>query len=104
MSTDLYVDYALQRVCRQLNYPHWVNVQRVFVWLPRKTTDTRRWRRWLWKLEDALRALLVDNAPRIVTGCRHQHEVWSPIDTVEVCVKCGDRRPCPPLIEQQRRV
>jgi len=33
------------------------------------------------------------------TNCDHQYEVGSPIDTVEVCIKCGDMKPCAPLID-----
>jgi hypothetical protein len=31
-------------------------------------------------------------------ACEHQYEVWSPIDTIEICVKCGDKQRCEPLI------
>jgi len=30
--------------------------------------------------------------------CNHRFEVSSPIDTLEVCVKCGARRECEPML------
>lgn len=33
--------------------------------------------------------------------CEHQYEVSSPIDTVEVCIKCGHRIGCEPQIQDR---
>ncbi len=34
--------------------------------------------------------------------CQHIYRVTSPIDTVEICCKCGDERPCPILYNDSR--
>lgn len=43
-------------------------------------------------------ALALLNPTGLPAPCAHNWQVWSPVDTVEVCTKCGARQPCEPII------
>lgn len=37
-----------------------------------------------------------------MNDCHHNFQVWSPIDTVEVCTKCGARQQCESLFKANK--